>query len=80
MSETLIIGEPDFLERNGTFLLTALGLMGGCIGSMMVYFLKSRCSEIKLCWGCVNCVRQPLPVDMIEVSANPRVVRQDEAV
>ena len=78
MSETLIIGEPDFLERNGTFLLTALGLMGGCIGSMMVYFLKSRCSEIKLCWGCVNCVRQPLPVDMIEVSANPRVVRQEQ--
>ena len=77
MSETLIIGEPDFLERNGTFLLTALGLMGGCIGSMMVYFLKSRCSEIKLCWGCVNCVRQPLPVDMIEVSANPRVERQE---
>ena len=80
MSEPLIIGEPDFLERNGTFLLTALGLMGGCVGSMMVYFLKSRCSEIKLCWGCVNCVRQPLPVDMVEVSANPRVVRNDEAV
>ena len=80
MSEPLIIGEPDFLERNGTFLLTALGLMGGCVGSMMVYFLKSRCSEIKLCWGCVNCVRQPLPVDMIEVSANPRVVRDDVAV
>ena len=80
MSEPLIIGEPDFLERNGTFLLTALGLMGGCVGSMMVYFLKSRCSEIKLCWGCVNCIRQPLPVDMIEVSANPRVVRDDVAV
>jgi len=76
MSEPLIIGEPDFLERNGTFLLTALGLMGGCAGSMMVYFLKSRCSEIKLCWGCVNCVREPLPADAIEVSANPRVVRQ----
>ena len=80
MSEPLIIGEPDFLERNGTFLLTALGLMGGCVGSMMVYFLKSRCSEIKLCWGCVNCIRQPLPVDMVEVSAIPRVVRNDEAV
>jgi hypothetical protein len=77
MSEPLIIGEPDFLERNGTFLLTLFGMVGGCAGSMMVYFLKSRCSEIKLCWGCVNCVRQPLPVDMIEVSANPRVERQE---
>ena len=78
MSEPIIIGEQDWLERNSTFLLTALGLMGGCVGSMMVYFLKSRCSEIKLCWGCINCVREPLPVDMIEVSANPRVQRQEE--
>jgi hypothetical protein len=80
MSETLIIGEPDFLERNGTFLLTLFGMVGGCAGSILVYFLKSRCSEIKLCWGAVSCIRQPLPVDMIEVSANPRVQRQDEAV
>jgi len=77
MSEPIIIGEPDWLERNSTFLLTALGLMGGCAGSMAVYFLKSRCSEIKLCWGCINCVREPLPVDMLEVSDNPRIVRQE---
>tara|TARA_R100000951_G_scaffold59047_1_gene49719 strand:+ start:183 stop:425 length:243 start_codon:yes stop_codon:yes gene_type:complete len=80
MSETIILGERDWLEKNSTFLLTLFGMVGGCAGSMMVYFLKSRCSEIKLCWGCVNCVRQPLPVDMVEVSANPRVVRQDETV
>jgi hypothetical protein len=80
MSETIILGERDWLERNSTFLLTLFGMIGGCMGSMMVYFLKSRCSEIKLCCGAVSCIRQPLPVDMIEVSANPRVVRQDEAV
>ena len=43
----------------------------------MIYFLKSRCSEIKLCFGCVHCVRTPLPADMIEVSTAPRVVRDD---
>ena len=80
MSEPLIIGEPDFLERNGTFLLTLFGMVGGCAGSILVYFLKSRCSEIKLCWGAVSCIRTPLPADMIEVSANPRVVRQDDVV
>jgi hypothetical protein len=80
MSETIILGERDWLERNSTFLLTLFGMVGGCMGSMMVYFLKSRCSEIKCCWGGISCIRQPLPVDMIEVSANPRVVRQDEAV
>lgn len=79
MSETIILSERDWLEKNSTFLLTLFGMVGGCMGSIMVYFLKSRCSEIKLCWGCVNCIRQPLPADMIEVSANPRVVR-DNAV
>jgi hypothetical protein len=77
MSEPIILGERDWLQNNSTFLLTLFGMVGGCMGSIMVYFLKSRCSEIKLCWGCVNCIRQPLPADMIEVSANPRVVRQD---
>lgn len=77
MSEPIIIGEQDWLQRNGTFLITALGLLGGCAGSMMVYFLKSRCSEIKLCWGAVSCIREPLPANMIEVSANPRVQRQE---
>lgn len=77
MSETIILGERDWLEKNSTFLLTLFGMVGGCAGSMMVYFLKSRCSEIKLCWGAVSCIRTPLPADMIEVSANPRVVRDD---
>ena len=77
MSETVILSERDWLEKNSTFLLTLFGMVGGCAGSMMVYFLKSRCSEIKLCWGCVNCVREPLPPDVIEVSAAPRVVRDD---
>jgi hypothetical protein len=77
MSEPIILGQRDWLQNNSTFLLTLFGMVGGCMGSIMVYFLKSRCSEIKLCWGCVNCIRQPLPADMIEVSANPRVVRQD---
>jgi hypothetical protein len=77
MSEPIILGERDWLERNSTFLLTLCGMVGGCMGSMMVYFLKSRCSEIKCCWGGISCIRTPLPADMIEVSANPRVVRQD---
>ena len=77
MSETVILEQRDWLEKNSTFLLTLFGMLGGCAGSMMVYFLKSRCSEIKLCWGCVNCVREPLPADAIEISAAPRVVRDD---
>lgn len=74
MSElNTIIIEPDWLEKHGTFILTLMGLLGGGASALIMYFLKSRCSTIKIFWGCVDCVREPLPVDMIEVSANPRV-------
>jgi len=72
-----IIIQGDWLERNGTFLITVLGIMGGGCSAMMVYFLKSRYSNINICWGCLSCIREPLPVDMVEVSANPRVPPQD---
>jgi hypothetical protein len=42
MSEPIILGERDWLERNSTFLLTLFGMVGGCMGSMMVYFLKIK--------------------------------------
>jgi len=72
INEPIII-QGDWLERNGAFLITVLGILGGSCSAMMVYFLKSRCSSINLCWGGVSCVREPLPIDMIEVSASPRV-------
>lgn len=77
MSElNTIIIEPDWLEKHGTFILTLLGLLGGGASGLIMYFLKSRCSNIKLCWGAVSCIREPLPADMIEVSAAPRIQRQ----
>ncbi len=48
------------IQENGSFLLTAFGLLGGCLSATSIYFLKSRCSHIKLCCGLVDCVRQPL--------------------
>jgi len=48
------------IQENGSFLLTALGLLGGCASATSIYFLKSRCSHIKLCCGLVDCIRQPL--------------------
>ena len=46
--------------------ITALGLILKC-------FLKSRCSTIKVCFGLLDCVRQPLTIDelkQIEISPN----------
>lgn len=46
--------------------ITALALILKC-------FLKSRCSTIKCCFGCLDCVRQPLTIDelkQIEIAHN----------
>ena len=53
-------GQPDFLERNGTWLLTVIASLAGCFGMMLTYFLKSRCKLVK-CFG-VTCIR-----DVIEL-------------
>ena len=45
-------------------LLTIVGMVGSGFTALLIYFLKSRCSTIKLC-GCVHCEREVLP----EVSA-----------
>ena len=52
---------PDFLERNGTWLLTVLASFGGCVGMMFTYFLKSRCRQVN-CWG-VSCVREVVALE-----------------
>lgn len=49
---------PDFIERNGTWLLTLIGVAGGGMGAILTYFLKSRCTRIDLC--CLKCRRDPL--------------------
>ena len=64
-----------FIAENGTWLLTFFGVLGGCMSAMTVYFLKSRCSHIKLCCGMVDCVRDPLPANRVSIpTANIEVV------
>ena len=58
-----------FIQENGTWLLSFLGILGGCCTGLTVYFLKSRCSHIKLCCGCVECDRTPLPADRVSIPA-----------
>ena len=41
--------DPDFIERNGAWLLTVLGMGGACAGGLLTYFLKSRCKKIQCC-------------------------------
>jgi len=51
----------EFIEKNGAFLLSFFGLLGGGISYILIFCLKSRCSEISCC-GC-KLIRVPLPVE-----------------
>ena len=41
--------ETDFLEKNGAWLLTVIGLGTACVGTLLTYFLKSRCRHLECC-------------------------------
>ena len=53
---------PDFIERNGAWLLSVLGVLSACVSGMLAYFLRSRCKKIKCC-GC-ECERDVLAIDL----------------
>lgn len=57
--------EPDFLEKNGAWLLTVIAGCTGCVGMVLTYFLKSRCSRINFCG--ISCVREVLSLKPSEV-------------
>ena len=59
MSEVMY--RPDFIERNGAWLLTVIGMVITCLMSTLVYFLKSRCSLIRVC-GC-ECQRSVVDLE-----------------
>jgi len=49
------------------FILTLVGLCGGGVSYMLIFFLKSRCTTVSCC--CLKCERQPLEaVDLHRVS------------
>ena len=59
---------PDFLQRNSTFFLTLIGIIGGGCGILLTYFLKSRCTEIKCCG--LFCKRQPIELNDIKLTTS----------
>ena len=63
--------DPDFIEKNGAWLLTVIGVFTACVGSVFAYFLKSRCKKIKCCG--VSCDREVQSIEEIEmeVQAGP---------
>jgi len=58
--------DPDFIERNGTWLLGMSGILFTCIGGMLTFFLKSRCTRIQACG--LMCERDVLAIDPKDAS------------
>ena len=59
---------PDFIERNGVWLLTLVGAFTACFAAFMSCILKSRCRVIQTC--CFKCER-----DVLELEAGEATVR-----
>jgi hypothetical protein len=58
---------PDFIERNGTWVLSMVGVLSACLGTIFAYFLRSRCKTIRCCG--VVCERQPVELTAAEIRA-----------
>lgn len=61
MNGSFVLMKPDFIERNEAWLLTVIGMVITCFMSTLVYFLKSRCTVIRLC-GC-ECQRDVVDLE-----------------
>ena len=55
---------PDFIERNGAWLLSVIASSSALFGYLLSYLLKSRCKKIE-CWG-FKCDRTPIDLDSSE--------------
>ncbi len=53
--------DQDFIQRNGTWLLSVIGLLSACSAGLLTFFLKSRCTEINC--GCCSLKRQPVALE-----------------
>jgi hypothetical protein len=43
---------------NGTFILSLTGMVGGGCSYLLIFFLKSRCTNVECC--CIKCQRSVL--------------------
>jgi hypothetical protein len=44
-------------EFNAVFFITIISIISGCIGLILRFCLKSRCSDFKCCWGFIDIKR-----------------------
>ena len=58
--------QPDFIERNGTWVLSMVGVLSACLSGVFAYFLRSRCTTVKFCG--IHCERRPIELNNEQVA------------
>ena len=66
--QCLTYDSDDWLQKHTTFTLTMVGSLSAMITLIFSYFLKSRCTKIKI--GCLSCDRIPPSVNEVNVENN----------
>ena len=62
----------DFYDFNSTFWLSLTTMVFGFGGACLAYSLRSKCSHIKLCYGCVDVTRDiDAEVELEEAGLTP---------
>jgi len=61
--ECLTYDSDDWLQKHSTFTLTIVGSLSAMMTLIFSYFLKSRCTKIKI--GCLSCDRIPPAVNVV---------------
>ena len=56
---------PTWLERHEGWTITMVGILGGGLGALLAFFMRSRCTKIK-CFG-LACDREPLALEPSQV-------------
>ena len=70
--------DPDFIQRNGAWLLSVIGLLTTCLSGCLVYMLKSRCTKIKCCG--FECERDVVQIDARSANVETLQARDVELV
>ena len=69
----LVCDKEDFVEANGAWVLSIVGMAIACFGTLFTYFLRSRCKTIKC--ACLECDR-----NVVELDARETTVRAEAGV
>ena len=56
------------MEISESTLLTLVGLIGGGLSTLLVFFLKSRCRTVKC--GCLSCERDVVALTVKDTTLN----------